>query len=254
MQRELEIWASDPVARDAVQFEACCAEWQWCRVHSRTQFAAYPVQSPTRYECNVCLQNEKLAMLPRDLSSMHPSRIQIENFRDAWLRAHQDFTQTKHSGSAAEKIHAAHQLQCAERIAWSEYTDACLLSGATLRHAEPFTEPELQLKSLLAQKVNDTYLRSQKQSNYVYCTKHRKIGDAFPWRTKTQNYNSQCFVCYSPSNTNTGVNSDRDANHQSLAIMPQQQHRMHTHTITHRKTRDRKRCADTVYDTENATC
>lgn len=198
MQKELQRWASNEASmeRDKLEFQAACgSEYTWCPVHKVVQFAVAPLGAETREECDICLT------LPSDLYAAGETiGINIEEARQTWLEEYEALNQLRQTcklqGEA--RAEAIHDQQNYEKAAWARYVDTCFKLGAQLR-VRTHTEKHRELKTQLAQKVSDTRMRQRTQADFAFCFKHWLVGDAFPWRAKTERYNKDCFICYSMS-------------------------------------------------------
>lgn len=199
MQRELQKWASNKLSmeRDKLEFQSACgSEYQWCPIHEIVQFCVAPLGAETREECDICL------VTPSDLYAQGETvGASIQDARDIWLEEREAATTMRQTCKlkGEQREEAIHDQENNERAAWARYTDTCLLMGTRARADATRNRMEETMKSQLAQKVSDTMLRQRTQADFAFCFKHWVVGDAFPWRAKTDRYNKGCFICYSMS-------------------------------------------------------
>lgn len=73
--------------------------------------------------------------------------------------------------------------------------------GVAMRQNNNTTKKD---KALLNQMISDTIERHGDNTNWTYCHIHQQIGDAWPWRTVKNRYNSECNICL--NNVKTALN------------------------------------------------
>ncbi len=141
-------------------------------------------------ECNTCRTNLVLHLSP-DCDDIRAARIK-------WAEAHETHQTAKLEDDISVRV--LDRLSMKEYETWVQYTFCCFNMARQMRQY-CLQSPDLDYEHKLhfVARHRDSICRDDLPKDRTFCSLHSEVGDAWPWRYETGQYNQECFICFESS-------------------------------------------------------